>query len=136
MLSSPRAESARAVTGRQCPTSGQGEDFLTRRPGFFTKTAITQERKVEKSFPTWEMNRLSEGYKQAVDQNWGCLAKNWIFGPKTEILGPKKHSLLSSNHVLATTRKSSSKKKKPFSKINISLLRNFGDKTFFCQKKH
>ena len=29
---------------------------------FFTKTAITRERKVEKSFPRWEMTRLSEGY--------------------------------------------------------------------------
>ena len=57
-LSSPkglRAESARAVTGRQCPHSGEGEDFLTRRPGFFffTKTAITRKQKVEKSLPTW-----------------------------------------------------------------------------------
>ena len=32
-LSSPRAESARAVTGRRCPHSGVGEDFLERRPG-------------------------------------------------------------------------------------------------------
>ena len=30
-LSSPRAESAGAVTGRQCPNSGEGEDFLTCR---------------------------------------------------------------------------------------------------------
>jgi hypothetical protein len=29
----PRASSARAVTGRQCPHSGVGEDFLERRPG-------------------------------------------------------------------------------------------------------
>ena len=29
-LSSPRAESARAVTGRRCPHSGRGEDFLSR----------------------------------------------------------------------------------------------------------
>ena len=32
-LSSLRAESARAVTGRRCPHSGVGEDFLVRRPG-------------------------------------------------------------------------------------------------------
>ena len=50
---------------------------------FFTKTAVTPERKVGKSFPRWEMNGLSEGYKQAVYQ---------IFWPKTEILGPKKMS--------------------------------------------
>ena len=29
------AESARAVTGRRCPHSGEGEDFLTHQPGFF-----------------------------------------------------------------------------------------------------
>ena len=29
----PRAESSRAVTGRRCPHSGVGEDFLERRPG-------------------------------------------------------------------------------------------------------
>ena len=52
-LSSPkglRAESARAVTGRRCPHSGKGEAFLTGQPDFFTETAVTPERKVEKSF--------------------------------------------------------------------------------------
>ena len=53
ILSIPRAESARAVTGRRCPHSGEGK----------TKTAVTPERKVGKSFPRWEMNGLSEGYK-------------------------------------------------------------------------
>ena len=62
MLSSPhakragpkglRAESARAVTGRRCPHSGEGEDFLTGQLNFFTETAVTPERKVEKSFPS------------------------------------------------------------------------------------
>ena len=47
-----RAESARAVTG---------EDFLSRQPDFFTETAVTSERKVEKSFPRWEINRHVEG---------------------------------------------------------------------------
>ena len=64
-----RAESARAFTGRRCPHSGKGEDFLSRQPDFFTETAVTLERKVEKSFPRWEMNGHSEGYKRAVDQN-------------------------------------------------------------------
>ena len=36
------------------------------------------------------MKGLSEGYKWAVDQNWGGMAKIGFFGPKTEILGPKK----------------------------------------------
>ena len=55
-----RAESARAFTGRQCPDSGKGEDFLTVQPDFFTETAVTSERKVEKSFPRWEINRHVE----------------------------------------------------------------------------
>ena len=59
--SGPRAESARAVTGRWCPHSGRGEDFLSRQPDFFTETALTPDRKVEKSFPRWEINRHVEG---------------------------------------------------------------------------
>ena len=56
-----RAESARAVTGRRCPHSGRGEDFLTGQQNFFTETAVTPERKVEKSFPRWEINRHAWG---------------------------------------------------------------------------
>ena len=55
------AESARAVTGRRNSHSGRGEDFLSRQPDFFTETAVTPERKVEKSFPRWEINRHAEG---------------------------------------------------------------------------
>ena len=68
LLSSPRAgpkglraESARAVTGRRCPHSGKGEDFLTGQLNFFTETAETPERKVEKLFPRSEINRHGEG---------------------------------------------------------------------------
>ena len=43
------------------PTVGKGEDFLTGQPDFFTETAVTPERKVEKSFPRWEINRHAEG---------------------------------------------------------------------------
>ena len=56
-----RAETARAVTGRQCPQSGEGEDFLTGQLNFFMKTAVTPEKKVEKLFPRWEINRHAEG---------------------------------------------------------------------------
>ena len=59
--SSPRAKSARAVTGRRCPHSGKGEDFLTCQPDFFTETAVTPERKGKKLFPRWEINRHAEG---------------------------------------------------------------------------
>ena len=67
-LSSPRAsrlrlraESARAFTGRRNSHSGRGEDFLSSQPIFFTETAVTPERKVEKWFPRWEINRHAEG---------------------------------------------------------------------------
>ena len=60
-FSSPRAESARAFTGRRNSHSGRGEDFLTGQPDFFTETAVTPERKVEKWFPRWEINRHAEG---------------------------------------------------------------------------
>ena len=60
-LSSTRAESDRAVTGRRKSYSGRGEDFLTGQPDFFTETAVTLERKVEKLFPMWEINRHAEG---------------------------------------------------------------------------
>ena len=89
-LSSPRAkrarpkglcaESARAVTGRRFTHSEKGEAFLTGQPDFFTETAVTLERKVEKSFPRWEMNGHSEGYKWAVDHNWGRVAKIGFLG--------------------------------------------------------
>ena len=41
--------------------SRKGEDFLTGQPDFFTETAVTPERKVEKLFPRWEINRHGEG---------------------------------------------------------------------------
>ena len=56
-----RAESARAATGRRYSHSGKGEDFLSRQQDFFTETAVTPERKVEKSFPRWEINRHAKG---------------------------------------------------------------------------
>ena len=43
---SGRTESARAVTGRRCPHSGMGEDFLVSRPGPLKKTGVTREWKV------------------------------------------------------------------------------------------
>ena len=73
-----------------------------------------------------EMSRLSEGYSQALDQNWGHVAKIGFFGQKPRFRAQKKHPLLGTNHVLAKTVRSYSKKKVAFSQINISLLRNFG----------
>ena len=52
---------ARAFTGRRNSHSGRGEDFLAGQPDSFTETAVTPERKVEKLFPSWEINRHAEG---------------------------------------------------------------------------
>ena len=53
---------AREARGPEGPArSGRGEDFLSRQPKFFTETAVTPERKVEKWFPRWEINRHVEG---------------------------------------------------------------------------
>ena len=82
-----RAESARAVTGRRCPHSGKGEDFLTGQLNFFTETAVTSEQKVD----FWTKNRN--------------------FGSK------KRRSLFRIYHVLATTGKNCSKKKSAFAQI-------------------
>ena len=87
-----RAESARAVTGRWCPHSGEGEDFLSHQPDFFTKTAVTLEWKVGKSIPRWEMNGLSEGYKWVIDQNWGHMAKIGFFGQKPRFWAQKSYT--------------------------------------------
>ena len=55
-------ESAQGLLLADCaPTVGGGEDFLSRQPDIFTETAVTPERKVEKSFPRWEINRHVEG---------------------------------------------------------------------------
>ena len=115
--SSPRAESASAVTGRRCPHSGEGEDFLTHQPGFFFyKNGCSSGTESRKWLLRWEMNDLSKGYKQSVDQNWGRVVKIGFFGQKLRFRAQKKHTLLSPNHVPATTGKSCSKKKLPFPK--------------------
>ena len=62
LLSSPRALRALGLLlADGTPTGGRGEDFLSRQPDFFTETAVTSERKVEKSFPRWEINRHDKG---------------------------------------------------------------------------
>ena len=71
------------------------------------------------------MDRLSEGYKQAIDQIRGPIAKT-DFWAKIRVFGLKKHPLHNSNPVLVTTVKSCANEKVPFSQINISILANFG----------
>ena len=43
------------------PTVGRGKTFWQVSRIFFTETAVTPERKVEKSFPRSEINRHAEG---------------------------------------------------------------------------
>ena len=83
-----RAESARAVTGRQCPHSGVGQNFLTHQPFFlFTKMAFSRKRKSEKSIRRCEINRLAEGFKRAINKIRGPIAKNGFSGWNLKILG-------------------------------------------------
>ena len=82
-LSSPRAERARAVTVSQCPHSGVGQDFLLRRRVTLTETAVTRKRKVEKWIRRCQIDRLREGYKRAIDEIRGPIAKKRIFRPKS-----------------------------------------------------
>ena len=79
-LSSPRI---------QCPHSGMGEEFLALLPGVFTKTTLTRKGKVKKSIHRQEMNRLFEGYKQAVDEIRVIWQKN-DFPSENRVFGPKK----------------------------------------------
>ena len=83
---------------------------------FFTKTAVTPERKVKKSIPRWEINRHAKGYKWVINQNWGHMAKIGFLDQKPRFWAPKKHTLLYPNHVLATTGKVVQRKKLPLPK--------------------
>ena len=78
-LSRLRAESARAVTGRRCPHSGEGEDFLPRQMGPLTKTVVTQKRNVKKSIRRCQNDRNTEGYNRPIDKNLGPIEKNKAF---------------------------------------------------------
>ena len=120
------ADSARAVTGRRCPHSGEGEDFFSRQPDFFTETAVNRERKVEKIDPKVGNEPSLRGLQMGHRPKLGSYGKIGFFGQKPRFWAQKKGPLLSSNHVMATTGKSCSKKKVAFSQINISLIGNFG----------
>ncbi len=80
ILSSPRAERARAVTVSKCPHCEVGQDFLLRRRVTLTETAGTRKRKVEKSIRRCQIDRLCEGYKRAIDEIRGPIAKNGFLG--------------------------------------------------------
>ena len=89
---------------------------------FFTKTAVTPERKVKKSIPRWEINRHAES--NATNESLTKIGVVWQksdFWTKDQDFGTKKkRSLLEVQHVLATLGKSCSKKKVAFAQ-NIIL---------------
>ena len=126
-LSSPRA---RAVTGRRCPNSGVGEDFLARPP-------VSRKRKVEKSIQRLQMDRLAKGYKRAIVEIQCPIAKKRIFGPKSEFLGPiKKGHFLVETMFRPRLGKVVQRKKYPFPKlitVNELILGIFVEKTAFWQ---
>ena len=129
----PRALGLLLALADSALTVGSRKTFWrVRQVFFFTKMAITRERKGEKLSPTWEMNRLSEG-------RWPKLVlygKKLDFWAKNRDFAPQKYSLFDFNHVLATTGKSCWKKKVAFAQINItqndkSPLDYLGKGTFF-----
>ena len=89
-LSSSRAESARAVTGRRCPHSRVGEDFLVSRPVFFTKRAVSRKPKVEKLIQRCQIDHLAEVYKWVIDKIQGPIAKTGFWGQNPNFWAQKK----------------------------------------------
>ena len=59
------------------------------------------------------MDRLSEGYKRAIDKIWGPMAKNGFSGRNPKFLAQKKH-FFTLNPVLTTTGESCTNKEVPF----------------------
>ena len=71
-----RAESARAVTGRRCPHSGEGEDFMTRQPDFFYKNCRNSRKESRKIVPKVGNERSLYTCKKRV------MLRRRLFWPK------------------------------------------------------
>ena len=119
MLSSPRAkrtgqkglrtESARAVTGRRCPHSGEGEDLR--------KLLYLRNGKSENGFQGGKLTVMPRA-KNVSSTKIGVVWQKSDFWTKNRNFGPKKRrSLLGIHHVLAMIGKSCSKKKVAFAQI-------------------
>ena len=96
---------------------------MSRRPGFFYENGHNSGKKSRKIVP--KVGNEASLLNQA---KIGPLIKIGVVWQKSDFWAKNRDSWqkkLNSNHVLATTGKSCSKKKVPFSKINIRLLRNF-----------
>ena len=77
---------------RKRPQGLQVGGSPSRRRVTLTKTAVTRKRKVEKSIRRCQIDRLREGYKRAIDEIRGPIAKNGLSGqnPKNLAQGPPK----------------------------------------------
>ena len=88
----PRAESARAVTGRRCPHSGVGRDFLARNGPNRTKTGVTRQRSEQFGRAQRLNGANAEGYKRFVDKNRGPISKNGFLGRNPDFWAQKRSS--------------------------------------------
>ena len=59
-------------------------------PKSFSQVFFLTLKERESSLPRWEINGLSVGYKRAVDQNWGHMAKIGILDQKPKFWAQKK----------------------------------------------
>ena len=84
-----RAESARAVTGRRCPHSGVGEDFLGRRPGSPHENGHNLETKSRTIDPKMPKRAPRRGVQAPLCLKTGSHMKNG-FSAKIRIFGANK----------------------------------------------
>ena len=115
----------------------EGGRLFDRSAGFFYGNSCNSGTDSRKLFPRWEINRHAEGWKWAIDQNWGHMAKIGFLDQKPRFWVQKKRSLLGISHVLATPGKSCSKKKVAFAQIIITqniILDDLGLKPIFRPK--
>ena len=106
-------------------TVGRGKTFWRVGQDFFTKTTVTRELKRWNIVLNVGNEPSLRGLQTGRWPKFGSYGKNCFFwGKKTRFRAQKNINFLVLVLVLATTRKSCSKKKVPFSKINICLLRN------------
>ena len=90
-LSSPRAESARAFTGRQTPTVEGGKTFWALSQNFFTETAVNSGTESRKNRSQGgKLTVMPRAKNGSSTKSWGRMAKNRIFWPKTKFWAQKK----------------------------------------------
>ena len=95
----------------------EGGRLFEGQPDFFTETAVTPARKVEQSFPSGKLTVMVRAKNGSLIKI-GVIWQKSDFWTKNRNFRPKKRGLLFRiSHVLATTGKSCSKKKRPFAQI-------------------